>query len=122
MEMSTFEQMGGTYRQEGDYLLPNLTVRESIPVGIWGQRRKRYLQKYRKPLYTALLLNGKLDDHLADTNQQAEDIFSQLVKQMVEQEGITERLKSVNQMEWTGCMNNIRDRAIEIINAELIFT
>lgn len=122
MEKSIFEQMGGTYRQEGDYLFPNLTVPENIPVGIWGQRRKHYLRKYRKPLYTALLLNGKLDDHLADINQQAEDMFSQLVKQVAEQEGITEQLKSVNQMEWTGCMNNIRDRAIEIVNAELIFT
>lgn len=122
MEKSFFEQMGGTYRQEGDYLFPNLTVPESISVGIWGQRRKHYLRKYRKPLYTALLLNRKLDDHLADINQQAEDMFSQLVKQVAEQEGITEQLKSVNQMEWTGCMNNIRDRAIEIVNAELIFT
>ena len=121
MEKSTFEQVGGTYRQEGDYILPNLAVPESVPVGVWGQRRRRYLREHRKALYNALLLSGKLDSHLADIDQQAEDMFSQLVKQMAEQESITEWLKSVNQIEWTGCMNNIRNRAIEIVNAELIY-
>lgn len=98
MEKSTFEQMGGTYRQEGDYFFPNLTVPESVPVGIWGQRRRQYLQKHRKALYNALLLSGKLDRHLADINQQAEDMFSQLIKQVAAQEGITEQLKADNQM------------------------
>ena len=121
MEKYTFEQMGGTYHQEGDYFLPNLAVPESVPVGVWGQRRRRYLREHRKALYNALLLSGKLDSHLADINQQAEDMFSQLVEQMAEQEGITEQLKAKNQMEWVGQMNNIRNRVEEIICNELIF-
>jgi len=121
MEKSTFEQMGGTYRQEGDYILPNLAVPESVPVGVWGQRRRQYLRKHRKALYNTLLLSGKLDSHLADTNQQAEDMFSQLAEQMAKQEDITEQLKVENQIEWVGRMNNIRNRAIELINSELIY-
>ena len=121
MEKSTFEQMGGTYRQEGNYLLPNLTVPERVSIGIWGQRRRQYLRGHRKALYNALLLSGKLDSHLADINQQAEDMFFQLVKQMAEQEGITEQLKADSQMEWVGQMNNIRSAAEEIVNTEIIF-
>ena len=121
MEKSTFEQMGGTYRQEGNYLLPNLTVPERVSIGIWGQRRRQYLRGHRKALYNALLLSGKLDNHLADINQQAEDMFFQLVKQMAEQEGITEQLKADSQMEWAGRMNNIRSAAEEIVNTEIIF-
>ena len=121
MEKSTFEQMGGTYRQEGYYILPNLTVSESVPVGVWGQRRRQYLQKHRKALYNALLLSGKLDSHLADTNQQAENMFSQLVKQMATQEGITEQLKAENQVAWVGLMNNCKARAEEIIFADFIY-
>ncbi len=117
MKKSLFEQMGGTYHQEGDYFLPNLAVPESIPVGVWGQRRRRYLREHRKALYNALLLSGKLDSHLADINQQAEDMFSQLVKQMAEQEGITEQLKAKNQMEWVGQMNNIRNRVLSALTA-----
>lgn len=120
MEKSIFEQIGGIYHQEDDYLLPNLTEPESIPVGIWGQRRRQYLQEHRKVLYNALLLSGKLDSHLTDINQQAEDMFSQLVEQMAAQEGITERLKADKQIEWVGHMNNIRQRTEEIVNAELI--
>ena len=122
MEKSTFEQMGGTYRQEGNYLLPNLTVPERVSIGIWGQRRRQYLRGHRKALYNALLLSGKLDNHLADINQQAEDVFSQLVKQMAEQESITEQLKADSQMEWAGRMNNIRSAVEEIVNTEIIFT
>ena len=121
MEKSTFEQMGGTYRQEGNYLLPNLTVPERVSIGIWGQRRRQYPRGHRKALYNALLLSGKLDNHLADINQQAEDMFFQLVKQMAEQEGITEQLKADSQMEWVGQMNNIRSAAEEIVNTEIIF-
>ena len=120
MEKSTFEQVGGTYRWEGDYLLPNLTVPESVPVGIWGQRRKQYLREHRKALYTAMLLSEELETHLTEIDQQAEEMFSQLVKQMAAQEGITEQLKADSQMEWVGCMNNIRERVTEIIDAELI--
>lgn len=119
MEKSTFEQMGGTYRHEGDYLLPNLTVPESTPIGIWGQRRKRYLREHRGPLYTALLLGGKLDAHIMEVDQQAQEMFSRLIEQMAGQEGITELLKQENQMEWVRRMNNIRNRAEEIITRKL---
>ena len=122
MKKSLFEQMGGTYHQEGDYFLPNLAVPESIPVGVWGQRRRRYLREHRKALYNTLLLSGKLNSHLAGINQQANDMFSQLVEQMAEQEGITEQLKADSQMEWAGRMNNIRSAVEEIVNTEIIFT
>lgn len=121
MKKSVFEQIDGTYHQEGDYLLPDMTPPESVPVGIWGQRRRRYLKKHREHIYTALLLCGELDSHLIEIDQQAGETFSQLVQQMAEQEGITEQLKADHQMEWVGRMNNIRERAIEILNAELIY-
>ena len=120
MEKSFFEQMGGIYHQEGDYLLPDLTLPESVSVGIWGQRRRRYLKTHRQPIYTALFLCGKLDSHLSEVDQQAEEMFSQLVRQLAEQEGITEQLKADCQMEWVGRMNNINSRATEMVNAELI--
>ena len=122
MEKSLFKQMGGTYCQEGDYLLPNLTVPESTPVGIWGQRRKRYLREHRGPLYTALLLGGKLDAHVIEIDQQAQEMLSRLIEQMAGRDGITEQLKENSQMEWVGRMNNIRDRVTELINTELIYT
>ena len=121
MEKSLFEQMGGTYCQEGDYFLPNLAVPESAPVGIWGQRRRQYLRQHRKALYNTLLLSGKMDSHLADINQQADDIFSQLVKQMAEREGITEQIKADSQMEWVCRMNSIRHQVEKIIQNELIY-
>ena len=121
MRKSTFEQMGGTYRQVGDYLLPNLTVSESVPVGVWGQRRRWYLREHRKALYNALLLSGELDSYLADIDKQAEYMFSQLVRQMATQEDITEKLKADSQMEWVGRMNNIRERVTEIVNVDLIY-
>ena len=120
MEKSFFEQMAVTYHQEGDYLLPNLTLPENVPVGIWGQRRRHYLRTHRKPIYTALFLSGELDSHLSEVDQQAEEMFSQLVKWLAEQEGVTEQLKADRQMEWVGRMNNIRNRAAEWVNAELI--
>ena len=94
---------------------------ESVPVGVWGQRRRRYLREHRKALYNALLLGGKLDSHLAVINRQAEDMFSQLVDQMAEREGITEQLKADSQMEWVSRMNNIRGCAEEIVNTEIIY-
>ena len=121
MEKSLFEQMGGTYRHEGDYLLPNLTVPESAPVGIWGQRRKRYLREHRGPLYIALLLGGKLDAHVMEVDQQAQEMFSRLIEQMAKQEDITELFKEENQLEWVRRTNNIRNRAEEIIFNEYIY-
>ena len=121
MEKSFFERMGGTYRQEGDYLIPNLSAPELPATGVWGQRRRRYLKEHRQALYTALLLSGKLNDHLSEIDAQAEAMCSQLAKQMAEREGTTEQLKVENQMEWVGRMNNIRSAAEEIVNAEIIF-
>ena len=122
MEKSIFEQMGGTYHQEGDYLLPDLVPPESFPVGIWGQRRRRYLKEHREPLYTAMLLSGKLESYLAELNQQAEDTFFQLIKHIAERDGITEQLKAENQLEWVGTMNSIRNREEEIIFNDYIYS
>ena len=121
MEKSLFERMGGTYHQEGDYFLPDLSVPELPAIGIWGQRRRRYLKEHRQALYTALLMSGKLDDHLSDIDEQAEAMFSQLVKQMAGQEGITEQLKANNQMEWVKQMSSICNRVEEIIFHEYIY-
>lgn len=121
MKKSLFEQVSITYRQEGDYILPNLAVPESTPVSIWGQHRKRHLREHRGPLYTALLFSGKLDAHLADIDQQAQEMYSWLVDWIAEWEGITEQLKAANQMEWVRRMNNIRNRAEEIIFNEYIY-
>lgn len=118
---SFFEELGGTYHQEGDYFLPDLTPPEDIPIGIWGQRRRRYLKTHREPIYTALFLSGELCSHLSEVDAQAEAMFVQLVKQLAEREGISEQLKADHQMEWVGRMNNIRNRVTEIVNAELIF-
>lgn len=113
--------MGGTYCQKGDYLLTGLTLPETAPAGIWGQRQRRYLKTQRGSLYKALLLSGKLVDHLVEIDTQAEAMFSQLVEQLTEQEGITEQLKTENQMEWVDRMNNIRNQAWEIIYKGLIY-
>ena len=121
MQKSLFERIGGTYHQEGDYFLPDLSVPELPAIGIWGQRRKRYLKEHRQAFYTALLLSGKLNDHLSEIDEQAEAMFSQLVKQMAEQDGITEQLKADNQMEWVRRMNSIRNRVEEIIFHEYIY-
>lgn len=121
MKKSLFEQRSETYHQKGDYLIPNLVPPEAAPVGIWGQRRRKYLREYRNPIYTALFLSGELDTHLTEIDQQAEEMFSQLVKQMVQQEGITEQLKAENQMEWVKQMNSIRNRVEEVIYSTLIY-
>lgn len=124
MTKTIFEEMGGTYTQVGDYLLPDLKLpeEEQQPIGVWGQRHRRYLKEHRRATYTALLASGKLNSYLADIDRQAEEMFSRLVKQMAEAEDVTEQLKADNQMEWVGRMNNIRSRAMEIVNSELIYT
>lgn len=111
------------YKLQGDYYIPCLTLptEEEKPIGIWGQRHKRYLKEHRKATYTMLLTSGKLNSYLADINQQAEEMFSRLVKQLSERESVTETLKAENQMLWIGRMENIRNRAMEIVNADLIF-
>ena len=124
MAKTIFEEMGGTYTQVGDYLLPDLKLpeEEQPPIGVWGQRHWRYLKEHRRATYATLLIGGKLNDYLADIDRQAEKLFSRLVKQMAEAEGVTETLKAANQMEWVGRMNSIRSRAMEIVNSELIYT
>ena len=123
MEKSLFEQMGGTYTQVGDYMLPNLILpAENQPIGIWGQRHARYLKQHHRILYYNLLTSGKLNAHLAEIDQQAEEIFFRLIKQMANCEGVTEHLKAENQMEWVRRMNVIRERATEAVNTELIFS
>lgn len=118
---SLFEELGGTYHQEGDYFLPDLSLPETAPVGVWGQRRRHYLKTQHRPLYNALLLGGKLNDHLIAVDTQAEAMFFQLVKQLAEQEGITEQLKAENQMKWVRQMNSVRNRAEKIIRSNLIY-
>ena len=125
MTDTLFEQLGGTYTQQGDYLLPNLTLpaeKETGNIGVWALRHKRYLKHHHKVLYYNLLTSGKLHSHLADVEEQAQDLFSRLVKEYAEKEGITEQLKSTDQMKWVGKMNAIRNAATEIINQELIYT
>ena len=116
------EKNGLWYELQGDYYLPCLKLPEEpeVHIGIWGQRHRRYLKSHRRALYTSLLASGKLNGYLADINQQAEEMFSRLVKQLSEKEGVTEALKVENQMLWVQRMNNIRSRATEIVNHYII--
>lgn len=120
---SLFEQQGGTYTMQGDYRLSNLLppTEEEHRIGVWGQRRLNYLKHHRKVLYYNLLTSGKLHSHLADIEEQAQELFYQLVKEYAEKEGITEQLKEENQMEWVVRMNNIHSRVTEIVNKDLIY-
>ncbi len=123
MKKTIFELMGGTYTKVGDYYLHNLLPAEQKeqPIGIWGQRHLRYIKQHHKVRYTNLLTSGKLNGYLADVDKQAEDMLFRLVKQIAEHEGVTEQLKADNQMEWVARMNNIRSRAIEIVNHDIIY-
>lgn len=124
MTDTLFEQLGGTYTQIGDYLLPDLslpTEKETGNIGVWASRRKRYLRQHHKVLYYKLLTSGKLHSHLADTEEQAQRLFLRLVNEYAEKEGVTEQLKSTDQMLWVRRMNNIRSRATEVISKELIY-
>ena len=122
MAKTIFEEMGGTYTQVGDYLLPNLELpeEEQQPIGVWGQRRLRYLKQYHKILYYNLLTSGKLYSHLADVEEEAQFLFLRLVKQYAERKGVTEQLKAENPAEWVRRMNNIRERITEVVNAEVV--
>ena len=123
MNKTIFEQMGGTYTMQGDYCLPDLTLppEEEHPIGVWGQRRLRYLKRHHKILYYNLLTSGRLRSHLADIEEEAQSLFLRLVKEYAEREGITEQLKAENSMEWVRRMNNIRGRVTEIVKEKLMF-
>ncbi|MBE6639479.1 MAG: TnpV protein [Ruminococcaceae bacterium] len=120
---SLFEQLGGTYREENGYFIPNLTLpdEEQVEIGVWGQRHLRYIKQHHKVRYVNLLTSGKLNGYLADVDKQAEDMFFRLVKQMAKRGGVTEQLKADNQMKWVAWMNNIRSRATEIVNHDIIY-
>ncbi|MBO4848590.1 MAG: TnpV protein [Oscillospiraceae bacterium] len=124
MEKYIYDEKNGLwYELQGDYYIPCLKLpdEEQRPIGVWGQRHLRYLQQHRKALYTELQITGKLNGYLVDLNDQAERMFLELVKQLAAREGVTEQLKAQNQMLWVQRMNNIRDRAIEIVNEDLIY-
>lgn len=119
-----FENSGGTYTQVGDYLLPNLSLtaeEKETNIGVWAMRHKRYLKQSHKVRYYNLLTSGKLDLYLADIEEQAQNLFSRLVKDIAEKENVTEKLKSDNAMLWVQKMNNIRNRATEIVNEQVIY-
>lgn len=125
MAKTFFEEMGGTYTQVGDYMLPDLLPAEEekeANIGVWGMRHKRYLKQHHKVLYYNLLTSGKLNSYLADIEQQAQNLFLRLVKDLAEKENVTEELKSTDMMLCVQKMNNICNRATEKVNAELIYT
>ena len=117
------EQNGLWYELQGDYYIPCLVLdeEETQPIGKWGRKYHRYIKEHRPVIYTALLLSGKLNSHLAEIDNRSTEMYDLLMKQLAESEGITEQLKEKDQMAWVGAMNNIRNRAEEIVNAEVIF-
>ena len=122
MTDTLFEQLGGTYTQTGDYLLPDLSLpaeKETGNIGVWALRHKRYIKQHHKVLYYNLLTSGKLDSYLADIEEQAQQLFLRLVKELAEKEGVTEQLKAADQMAWVRRMNNTRSRATEIVVKEI---
>lgn len=121
--MTEYEKMGDTYRQTGDCILPNLEIAagQDSPIGIWGERHRRFLKSQHRVRYYNLLTSGTLNGYLADINQQAEEMFETIVKSLAEKGGVTEKLKAAAPMEWVQKMNNIRNQATEIVNTELIF-
>ena len=125
MANTIFEKQGGTYTQQGDYMLPDLLPAEEekkANISVWAMKHKRYLKQNHKVLYQNLLTSGKLNSYLVDIEQQAQDLFSRLVKDLAEKENVTEELKSTDMMLWVQKMNNIRNRATEKVNTELIYT
>ena len=117
------ESYGLWYELQGDYYIPCLTLsaEEERPIGIWGQRHKRYLKEYKNVTYTTLLISGKLNSYLVDINEQAQERLETLIEQMKQAQGVTEQLKAENAFEWIGRMNNIRACAVEIVNTEIIY-
>ena len=118
---SVFEEMGGTYSNINGYLLPNLAIPESSPLGKWGRMRRRYLKEHRPALYSSMLLTGGLDQHLTEIDHSCEEKLELLTKQMAKREGVTEQLKAADQMEWVRRMNSIQNRAKEIVLSELVY-
>ena len=118
---TTFERLGITYRQVGDYRLPDIEVPDSPQIGIWGQRRLQYLRTSKKVLYITMLIGDTLKVHLEEVDKSAEEMFNQLIVQLKAQEGVTEELKANDQLKWVQRMNNIRNRAAEIVYKELIY-
>lgn len=124
MAKTIFEEMGGTYVRQGDYFIPRLTLlaeKENQPIGVWGQRHKRYLREHKIAIYTTLLISGKLNSYLVDIDEQAEEMFSRLVNEYADRQGVTEQLKAENQLEWVGRMNNIRACVREVVENEIIY-
>ena len=123
MKKTIFEEIGGTYIRHGDYLIPCLTLPEEEQrfIGVWGQRHKRYLKEHKEAVYITLLTSGRLNDYLADIEEQAQECFERIVEQMKQAHGITERLKAENQMEWVARMNNLQSCAREIVDKEMIY-
>lgn len=123
MSKTIFEEIGGVYERQGDYFVPCLTLHdeENKAIGVWGKRHLRYIKEYERITYTTLLTNGKLNSYLADIDEQAQDMFFRLVKQLAEKESVTETLKAENQMLWVQKMGNIQSQARKIVNTELIF-
>lgn len=123
MKKTIFEEMGGTYIRHGDYLIPCLTLPEEEQrfIGVWGQRHKCYLKEHKRAIYITLLTSGRLNNYLADIEEQAQERFERIVEQMKQAQGITEQLKAENQMEWVARMNNVQACAREIVNREIIF-
>ena len=118
---STFEELGGTYKQVGDYLLPDVEVPENPEVGFWGLLRRKYLLDHQPALYTALFLGGKLADHLQEIDRSATQMYYQLLDQLKTRNGVTEQLKATDQMKWVRRMNAVRHEAAEIVAKELIY-
>jgi len=123
MAKSLFEELGGKYEWQGDYLIPCLTIsaEKEQPIGTWGQRHLDYLKKYRKVTYINLLTSGRLNAYLADIDRQAQERFKRLIEGLKQEQGITEQLKAENALEWTGRVNNIRACVRGIVNNEIIF-
>ncbi len=123
MKKTVFEEMGGTYIRQGDYLIPCLTLPEEEQrfIGVWGQRHKRYLKEHKRTVYITLLTSGRLNSYLADIEEQTQERFERIVEQMKERQGVTEQLKAENQMDWVARMNNIQACAREIVDKEIIF-
>lgn len=125
MAKTIFEEMGGTYVRQGEYFIPCLTLpaeKENKPIGVWGQRHKRYFREHKRATYTNLLTSGKLNSYLADVDEQAEEMFFRLVNEYADRQGVTEQLKAENQLLWIQKMSNIQSCVREVVESEIIYS